>query len=1028
MARRPLVVNALLVATILIAFPAWMKIGKEEMPSFTRNVLRVVVPYPGASAEDVELFVTKPVEEKLKGVAGLYEIAATSTYGSATLSVSVDAGYGDLRGKFDDIKTAVESADLPQEADDPIYASFNSAEKAIIDIGLYLSGVHALGVDDRLVLQAIAIEFKNGLLTLPEISGVEWDGYRRPELLIHLRPGDLRKRNLSFTQVADEIAAQHLRRPAGSLADRGESDVVTLAELDTIEKLRVVPLRSGFEGQVVRLADVADVSRGFARSSRFSKVQGREGIVLNIQKSASTDILTAQKATIAFVDRYVAAHPDSPARLVVMDDESYDIRNRLALIGGNGAFGFILIVAILFLFLDFRSGVWVALGIPFSLAFTLIAAYAIGYTVNNMTLAAIIVVLGVVVDDAIIVAEHVMRHRRGDTERIEVEESVARVMRPILASVLTTVAAFLPLYFFEGRYAVLTLPIPVIVALMLGASLLESAFILPSHLRGDRRPPTPGASSSFDAMRTGATRSAERLYRATVRFALSHRGLLLMVFLAALASAVWLETGAMKFVMFPREETREIRVTAIGPADLTREEMAERMRKVEAVFLDDDTGVVLAFRTNVGQGRRGGEVWAAEARMRVELTPPAERNIPLSRLLPRWRAKLEALEGFESIKIGRSRFGSDTGSSVELQVRSNNDDARSGAAEAVRRALEKFDGLANVEVERPLTRREYPLNVDRDKTARLGVRFQELAATVRGFLEGRILYTLRHGEEEIDVRITSAESEKGTIDDLMAMTVANRDGYLTPIRQLVDVGEGRKPTNLQRINFKRTTNLYADIASDAALTPLDVAALLERDVFPDLTRAYAGVDFVFRGEIEDSRRSGSDFVLSTLLALGLIYLIMVLLFDSLLIPLVIAAVIPFGVVGVIYAFWGHGMVHYGFFAVIGVLGMLGVIVNDAIVMVSRFEAERRAVGAPLDRDRIAELAATRLRPIVLTTATTVAGLFPTAYGLFGYDSMLAEMMLALGWGLLFGMAITLFLTPCLYSLARPVATGEGRGV
>jgi multidrug efflux pump subunit AcrB len=841
--------------------------------------------------------------------------------------------------------------------------------------------------------------------------------------MIHVHPDKLRAKNLSFPKVADEILAQHLRRPAGSLADKEESDVTAVAELDTVEKLSIVPIRSGFEGHVTRLSDVATVSKGFERSRQIIKVQGHEGIVLNIQKSASTDILSAQLKVVEFVERYEKERPDSPIDLIIMDDESYDIRNRIGLISGNGALGFVLIIVILFLFLDFRSGFWVALGIPFSLAFTLIVALVIGYTINNMTLAAIIVILGVVVDDAIIVAEHVVRHRFGSAEPIPVEESVSRVMLPIIASVLTTCAAFLPLYFFEGRFGAFIIYIPTIVILMLGASLLESAFILPAHLGHTSRTgsgSTGGGMAKISRLRYRVTTMAEGYYGRALSMLLPYRILIFIGFIGLLAGALWLEQRDMKFVMFPREETREIRVRAIGPPDISRQDMAQLVRQVEDIFLNDTDGVVVAVRTSIGQSHRGGQVIDSEASVRVELTPPTERDVSLREIQSIWEEKLKQLKGFTSTKIMKSRFGSDSGSSIDIQVRTNKDEERRAVTAALKAGLEAIKGVNNVEVERPIERREYLLHVNRDETARLGVRFDELAATVRGFLEGRILYTLRSGEEEVDVRITAAPADKLVIDDLVAMSVSNRNGYLTPISNLATIEERSRPANIERIDFTRTTNVFADLEEGANATPLEVAHILEEEVFVSIRREYPNVNFVFRGEIEDSRRSGSDFAFSLVLAVTLIYVILVFLFESLLIPFAISAILPFGIVGIIAAFWSHGMVHYGFFALVGLLGMLGVVINDAIVMISRFEAERTLTGTPLGFEQIARLAATRLRPVLLTTATTVAGLFPTAYGLVGYDSMLAEMMMAMGWGLLFGTAITLILTPCLYSVARPV--------
>ncbi|MEZ4819321.1 MAG: efflux RND transporter permease subunit, partial [Bdellovibrionota bacterium] len=293
--------------------------------------------------------------------------------------------------------------------------------------------------------------------------------------------------------------------------------------------------------------------------------------------------------------------------------------------------------------------------------------------------------------------------------------------------------------------------------------------------------------------------------------------------------------------------------------------------------------------------------------------------------------------------------------------------------------------------------------------------FQELATTIRSFVEGRILYTLIDGDEEVDIRLSSQKKNIDDIQNILDLYTSNEQQYLVPIASIVDVEETIKPSNISRVNFKRSTKVYADFVEDPPYTPLEVASMLETNVFPGLIRESPSTNLVFRGEVEDSRQSQGDFSMSIVLALMLIYILLVFLFNSLSVPFLIALIIPFGTVGVIVAFLAHGIVQYGFFAVVGTLGMTGVVINDAIVLLNKLENDIDTKVPILQNfAHVAEVCATRLRPIILTTLTTIAGIFPTAYGIAGYDSMLAEMMLAMGWGLLFGTMITLVLVPCVY--------------
>ena len=1012
--NRPVIANVLMFGLIFIAIGLWPKMGKEEMPEFASNWFRATIRYPGASAADVELFIVKPVEEKLKGVTGLLEVGNTSSYGNASFSIEFEPNTSNLQEKIQEVKDAIDSVPLPKEAEEAVYRQFKSSEKAIIDVGVYLTDTEILDTQGRAKLQEYALAFKNKLLTEPEISGVDLSGYLRPELQIQIDPEKLKNYEISMNQVKEQILQQNIRQPIGSMRDKGESEVTIVSELDNVESLKEVIVTSGFQGQKIKLADVANIKQGFERAKSVLKIQGREGIRLSIQKGATTDILSGQKAVVDFLSEFTKNNPDSGVEFVLIDDESYDVRNRLSLIGANGILGFVLIAFVLFLFLDFKSGLWVAMGIPFCLAFTMIAAMMMGYTVNNMTLASIIIVLGIVVDDAIIVAENIQRKLSSGMSTVA--QATTEMMSPILASVLTTCAAFIPLYFFTGRFGLFVKYIPLIVFLMLIASLFESAFILPAHMKSDLPLASKFARKVNKGRREKIVAATERGYENLLVKVLPYRGFVLIGFALLLGASAYLFQHKMKYVMFPREESRDFSVIVKAQEGVPRYEMATKVRAVEDIFLNDDKGVVTSVRTTIGQSRRGGEVRENEASLTVEILPPSERSISLNQLLKEWESKAKSLDGFVEIRFLRSRFGSSSGSAIEIKVLANNDEQRSKIASDLKNELEEIKGLTNVEIERPLRKNEFKLEIKRDLVSRLGISYAQLSNVLRSYIEGDVLYTLNKDEEEVDVRFSSSDMNKNDINKLLALTVANRENYLVPIGRLVDVVERQKPSNINRINYKRGVTVLADLDPQSGQTPLEIAEYLEQDVFGKLLAGKPSAELKFIGEVADSRESQSDFGLSVALVLGLIYVLLVFLFDSVFTPLLIGAIIPFGAVGVVLAFALHGLEQYGFFAVIGALGMVGVVINDSIVLVNKLETLPVDLKGREEADKgIAGFTASRLRAVVVTTLTTVAGLFPTAYGLGGYDSMLAEMMLAMGWGLLFGMFITLALAPCLYS-------------
>ncbi|MCI5073323.1 efflux RND transporter permease subunit [bacterium] len=1028
--KRPALVNAMMLAVLFGSVLAWQKIGKEEMPEFAFNSLRITVTYPGASADDIELFITKPIEEKLKGVSALEEVNASSSYAVSSIRVYFDANIPDLREKVQEVKDAVETVEFPREARDPVYRQFKSSEKAIIDIGIYLKDVEILSVKDRQKLQAYVLSFKNRLLSLAQVSGVDSSGYLRPEIQIKIDPKKLQRYEISLEQVRQQILNQHVRYPIGSLMDKKETEINLDAQLMDIDSLSNAVINVGFEGQRLKLKDIAHVEEQFEKSNSVHKVQGKEGIILNVQKTTTSDILSAQKAIDTFVKQYIKNNPNLPVDFVFIDDESYDVKNRIDLISTNGLIGFILIVFFLFIFLDLRSGIWVAMGIPFSLGFTLIAALVLGFTINNMTLASIIIVLGIVVDDAIIVAENIVRHKGKNYKDGTVVSSTLQVASPVLASVLTTCAAFLPLYFFQGRFGMFVKYIPTIIILMLTASLIESFFILPGHIAHKSKLGSvlkklkPAKAKHW---RQIFLKRIESSYTKILYTALKFRFLLLLVFLGLLFLSGYIFKQHLRYVMFPREESKDFRVKVVASEPLKRMQMAKHVTQVEKIFLDEPDNGVTSVRTYIGQSWRGGEVRENEATVIVEIVPPSERNVSLNAMIDQWQQQTDKLKGFKEIRFMKSRFGFDSGSPIALEIQENNDELREKVAQELKKAMQELPAIENVEIEEPLQKDRYQLLLNKKRIDRLGIAYQDIASTLRTYVEGDILYTLNNGDEEVDVRLTGQDKSKDDIKKISRLTVANRENYLVPIASILDFKAEKKPSSIERVNYKRASKIYADIKAQSTVTPLEIARQIETKLIPKVLNNNPSTNIVFRGEVEESRESQADFLISVLMALTLIYLLLIWLFDSFLTPIVIAMIIPFGIVGTTLAFYLHGYAQYGFFAIVGTLGMMGVVINDAIVLIDKLKQAKIAKQKKLLN--IAIISSSRLRAIVMTTITTVAGLFPTAYGLGGYDSMLAEMMLAMGWGLLFGMLITLFLVPCLYSYYqdfRYIVTGESK--
>jgi len=1017
--HRHLLTNMIVMAVFIGAIVAWPRTPKEELPDFASPNIHVSISYPGATPSDVERLVTRKVEQELKGIDGVEEVRSTSTEGRCSITLEFQPGFADMDNALNDIRSAVNGVKLPAEIRDlPVIRRWKTSQKAIIDIGIYLENVKMLDTGSRIKLQDLAGALENRLTSLPEISEVNKNGYLKEEIQIILLPHRMRQYNISVSTVLTALKNNNIRQPAGSMNNHLDTKISLVAELDTVKKLQKLVIRSGFDAPAIRLSQLAMISTGFEKNTSITKINGREAVIFGVKKSSSADIITASRKVIASIKAFRKTLKGTAARMALLDDESSDVRNRLSLIGWNGLIGFSLVLITLLLLLDIRTGLWVAMGIPFTFCLAMIMIPVVGYTVNNVTLAAVIIVMGMIVDDAIVVAENISRKKsQGHSVTEASVKGTVEVCQPIMASIITTCVAFIPLYFFGGRFSVMTKYIPGVIFIMLFASLFESTLILPGHLtlypgnadNTKKKRSKPEHEHWFFKVEAYYTRFLEKILR--------FRVLILLIFSGLLLFSATIGAGKLQFVMFPREESTQFGITGMTKSGTGRQETARILQTAEDILRKELGKDVVGFRTYISRSRRGGPVNQNQFFIRVEIVPKEQRKVSARSIRNRWLRAFRKVKGITRIRIRRSRWGQTSGSPIEVEIRGNSAKERSTTALAVEAALLKIKGISEVEIEEPFRQAEYQLSLKQEMVQRLGISAEQISSTIRTLLQGSVVYELSNRDEEVDVRVSIPEISKKNINHILSLPVQNKGNYLVPLRNLVIIKQLYSPTSIERKNYKQTLKVYADLKQDTKTTPLMVAEILEKNAFPALQAKFPGIAFKFGGEIKDTRESGGEMVMAVVLVLFLILGILMLLFNSLVRPLLIMLAIPFGTVGVILTFLLHGIYLIGFFTAIGVLGLAGVVVNDSIVMMDKLDKEfDKEPGTTIPK--VARIAATRLRAVLLTTLTTVAGVMPTAYGIAGYDSMLAEMMMALSWGLLFGTLITLVLIPCSYSLLK----------
>ena len=1022
---RHLLTNLLFIAVLIGGLQAWQSIKKEERPDMTYDVVRITANYPGATPEEVEFFVTRELEEDLRGVDGILRLYSSVSRGTTTVSAELEKGLPNREEVITEIRNAALTTVLPPEVrDKPLVRVFKSSKKAIIDIALIHKKVHLLDIPQRLELQKYAAALELQLVNLPHINSIRRSGYLQQELQVNADPAKLAHYRIPMSSVIDEIRKNHIRTPAGNLEIKDEPSVTINAQLDTVEKLNELYVQAGHLSKAISLKDVAEVRTEFRREKQIIKVNGHESIMFNVVKNSSFGIIESLEAVQKVVNEFKANNLlDANVKLVILDDESYDVRNRLSIIATNGGIGFILILLTLFLFLNKKSGFWVAMGIPFTICATLICSAMLGYTINNVTLAAVIIVMGIVVDDAIVVAENIGRaHSRGLSSHAAAVEGTSMVFMPVLASIATTMVAFVPLFFFSGRFGSFVSYIPPIVFLMLLASLIEALVILPGHMHFEVKKLFKRDTGKKDVTETRPHwfDQYEHRYGDMLTHLLRYRYAVLIGFALLLLGSLLLASQTMKFVLFPHTETREIVLTGSTGKKSDRYDTARITKQLENIIEPWIGKEVVGFRTEIARSRHGGIARENRFRMIIEIVPKEERDKSADDLVALWKPEASKIKGIKKLRIQKSRWGHASGVAIEVLVLENNDKLRDKAAQKIFKVLQTHPALINAEIDAPIKLPEYKVSILRDKAKQHAISPVDIGITFRASLEGEILYELPSGNEHIDLRVSVIDDAKRDIANVLKIPVEHRGEYLAPLSEYVTINKVESPISIERRDTRRVTRVMAGLKPGTDTTPLEVADQLEQGVFREILRSQASTSLDFDGEIADTRESKGDLRNAIILVIFLIFVILAMLYNSLTRPLLIMLAIPFGVVGVILAFWSHGQLLFGFFAAIGTLGMAGVVINDSIIMLSKLDQDYDAKAPESIAEKIARIAQTRLKAVSLTTLTTVAGVMPTAYGLAGYDAMLSEMMLAMAWGLLFGSLITLLLVPCLYYVLQDI--------
>lgn len=1019
---RSLLVNLVSVGILIAGTLFLWNARREAFPRVDFDWVLINTIYPGATAEDVETLVTIPIEDQLREVDGIEQLNSSSLENLSSIGVQLDPDLEDKTRTINDIKNAVDKAsDLPEDSEEPEVIELNSAMSPILEIAV----INKAGLIDSASerqLREFAHTLEQRLLEIEGVARIEKAGYRDREMIVEVQPRLLDEYNIAVNDIVFALSRKNLNFPGGLIKHPdGEILIRTIGEVDSVSEIEDVMIRANDRGNWVTVGDVATVRDGFEEEKLINKSRGQKAIMLTVIKKESGDIITTVNHVRAVTESFQATLPENYS-IDTFGDLSYFVQRRLDVLVSNGIVGFILVLLSLFFTLGWRISVVTALGIPLAFFATFLWMASQGVTVNLMSMFGLIMVLGMVVDDAIIVAENVYRHLEAG---VEIHDAVIRgtseVILPVAATILTTIAAFSPLMFMSGIMGKFMWVLPAVVSVALIFSWLECMFILPSHIKDVEKlsqkhlRPGPTNQKTNGRLLIWFRRNYERVLRA----------ILARKYTAFLAGIVlFTATGVFsyfftKFVLFPQGNIEILVIKAEAATGTRVQSMSEHLGGIENVIAELPDSELDAFTTLAGAmmedpGDPFAKIGSNYGIIKVFLTPANDRERDAVEILNELRTKnASAFEQFKKLEFGLINQGPPVGKPISVTIKGEEFETLAKIAQEYKTYLQEVPGLKEIKDDYEGGKNLLHVHVDEKTAAIAGITVFDVASTLRSAYEGTVATTIKKSDEEIDIRVIFPEKLRESVESLDKIKVANRLGNLIPFNRVASVKEARGLNVISRRDWRRTITVTADIDENArGVSSVSVNRMLIQK-FEDLEQRYPTYTVSYEGEFKDTEESVNELVKSFAIAAIVIYTILVAMFRSLVRPLVVMGVIPLTFLGLVWIFYFHGL-PLSFLALLGVVGLTGVVVNDSIVLVDFIQREQKE-GVSVFEATV-QAGVTRLRPVFLTTITTFLGLIPTAYGIGGFDPFLKPMAVSLSWGLAFGTVITLIGTPTLYLL------------
>ncbi len=1037
--RRSIFGNILTVILIGWGIYVGLTINREAFPNIDFDIVLVTTVFPGASPEEVEKLITNPIEDQLKSVEGIKEIRSSSIENRSGITVIIDPDTKNPRKVVEDIRSAVDRVtDLPADVDKPLVLEITSSLTPVIEVSLFADENK---IDYRTLREQAEI-LENALKQIDGVARIDRRGWLNREYIVKLDPIKIKNNYVGIEQILAGLKQRNINFPGGEVIINGASQVLrTVGELLEPKDVENFFIRSNELGQGIRIRDVGKVVDGFEEPLYIYRTNGKIAINLIVLKKEKGDIIRVVEEVKKVANNYKQKLPEG-IEVEFINDLSYYVKRRLNVLFNNAIGGFILVVGSLFFFMGWRTALMVALGIPVSLGAAMIIFNALGVTLNLISMVGMIIVVGILVDDAIVVSENFYRYLEEGYSTLEAAiKGTSEVVAPVFASVITTIVSFAPLLFVTGIFGKFLFTIPLVVIITLSASLFESFFILPSHLYdinkyASHENEIKGESGYFYRFR-------KKIYEPALAWIINHRWQTLIALVVLFITSIVLQVTVGKFKLFtgaieafiikmkadpstPLEDMDRFNQYISKYVETLPKEEIENFRTATGIVQQNPTdpftkrgsnyAMAIIYLTPENKRKRSGEEIVNQVREEISWLLDAKfkdnANLKQNPYKPKIFPEFMNLSGkLENLQVDLLRGGPPTGKPVAIEIRGKDYDVLEKIGEEFKERLAKIKGVKNIDDDHELGKKEIHLKIDELTAAITGVSVENIALAVNTAFRGTAPTTIKKGTEEIDVRVRFDDSYHKNIQTINHIYVLNRMGQLIPIKPLVKFETKQGYVALNHIDADRSLIVLADI-DEKTTTSAQVNKEIQK-FMNQIIEKYPGYTVKLGGENKDTEESLESLRKALIVGVIVNFLILSSLFGSILLPFTVLMTIPFAIIGVILAFIAHGQ-PISFLALVGFVGLSGVVVNDAIVMID-FAQSLRKNNPNMSIEEVALNAGSmRLRAIILTTLTTVLGLLPTAYGIGGSDPFLVPLALAFAWGLMFSTLLTLFIIPVLY--------------